>query len=69
MGAEIPGFDMPNLFSGLTMSCFSRDGICKLILIKLIFLDLIIVLLLKIGPKACVCQSGLLTSKLPRQYE
>ncbi len=27
MGAEIPGFGLPNWFIGLTMSCFFRDGI------------------------------------------
>jgi hypothetical protein len=27
MGAEIPGFGLPNRFFGLTTSCFFRDGI------------------------------------------
>jgi hypothetical protein len=27
MGAEIPGFGLPNQFFGLTTSCFFRDGI------------------------------------------
>jgi hypothetical protein len=34
MVAEIPGFDLPNWLSGLTMSLFSRDGIGKLIFNK-----------------------------------
>jgi hypothetical protein len=34
MGAEIPGFGLPNWFSGLTTSCFFRDGIGKLIFNK-----------------------------------
>jgi hypothetical protein len=27
MGAEIPGFGLPNRFFGLTISCFFKDGI------------------------------------------
>jgi hypothetical protein len=34
MGAEIPGFDLPNRFSGLITSQFSRDGNGKLIFYK-----------------------------------
>jgi hypothetical protein len=34
MVAEIPGFDLPNRLSGLTMPLFSRDGIVKLIFNK-----------------------------------
>ncbi len=60
-GVEIPGFGLPNRFFGLTTSCFFRDCILNGFTIKLNNLDLIIVLLLRIEPKA--------TSKLPRQYK
>ncbi len=69
MGAEIPRFGFPNRFFGLTTSCFFRDGIVNWFTIKLNNLDLIIVLLLRIELEASECQSGLLTSKLPRQYK
>jgi hypothetical protein len=35
MGAEIPRSDLPNRFSGLTTSRFSRDGIGKLVFKKI----------------------------------
>ncbi len=69
MGAEIPGFGLPNRFFGLTTSCFFRDGIVNCFTMKLNILDLIIVLLLRSELKASECQSGLLTSMLPRQYK
>jgi hypothetical protein len=56
LGAEILGFGSPNQFFGLTMSCFFRDGIVKLFTIKLNNLDLIMVLLFRIEPKASECQ-------------
>ncbi len=68
-GAEIPGFGLPNRFFGLTTSYFFRDGIVNWFTIKLNNLDLIIVLLFRIELMASECQSGLLTSKLPRQYK
>jgi hypothetical protein len=34
MGAEIPGFDFPNRFSGGTLSHYSNDGTGKLIFNK-----------------------------------
>jgi hypothetical protein len=42
MGAEIPGFDLPNRFFGQTTSYFFRDGIVNLFTMKLNNLDLII---------------------------
>jgi hypothetical protein len=50
MVAEIPGFDLPNRFSDLTTSLFSRDGICKLISLKINNLNLIIGQLLRLEP-------------------
>ncbi len=52
-GAEIPGFDLSNLSSGLTSSCFSRDGIGKFFSIKLNNFNLIIALLLRNEPQVC----------------
>ncbi len=69
MGVEIPGFGLPNRFFGLSTSCFFRDGIVNCFTIKLNNLNLIIVLLLRIKLEASECQSGLLTSKLPRQFK
>jgi hypothetical protein len=65
MGAEIPGFDLPKRFSGLTMSPFSRYGIGKLIFhkVKLFRIKNCTIIENRTGP--LVCQSGLLTSKLP----
>jgi hypothetical protein len=68
MGAEIPGFGLPNRFFSLTTSCFFRDGIVNRYTIKLNNLYLIIVLRLRIELKPRECQSGQQTSKLPRQY-
>jgi hypothetical protein len=68
IGVEIPGFDLPNRFSGLTTSCFPRGGIGKLIFNKVKYLRVNSFAI--IGNRTPgLWYAGLLTSKLPRQHE
>jgi hypothetical protein len=65
VGVEIPHFDVPNKFSGQTMSFFLRGGIRSLDFNKYKYLKIINVAIPRFEPRLLTWQLGLLPSKLP----